>query len=44
MDDDNVHLRSKANKDAAEILLHRLLEIGQDGARGETSGKKRRLM
>jgi hypothetical protein len=27
VDDDNVHLRTKANKDAAEILLHRLLEI-----------------
>jgi hypothetical protein len=44
VDDDNVHLRGKANKDAAEILLHRLLEIRHDGARGETCGKKRRLV
>jgi hypothetical protein len=44
VDDDNVHLRSKVNKDAAEILLHRLLEIGREGGRGETSGKKRRVM
>jgi hypothetical protein len=29
VDDDNVHLRGKANKDAAKILCHRLLEIRQ---------------
>ncbi len=44
VDDDNVHLRGKANKDAAEIHCYRLFEIGRSGSRVDMSGKRRRLM
>jgi hypothetical protein len=44
VDDDNVHLRGKANKDAAKILCHRLMEIGRSGSRVDVSGKRRRLV
>jgi hypothetical protein len=44
VDDDNVHLRVKTNKDAAEILFHRLLETVRESGRGESSGKKRRMV
>ncbi len=45
--DDNVHLREIVNRKAAEILCHRLLEIGRleagASARLETSRKRLRL-
>ncbi len=44
VDNDNVHLSGKANKDAAEILLHRMLEIRRGGTRGDASGKRRRMV
>jgi hypothetical protein len=44
VDDDNVHLRARANKDAAENLSYRLLELGMSGLRVDGSGKRRRLM
>ncbi len=44
VDDDNVHLRARANKDAAENLSLRLLELGMSGQRVDGSGKRRRLM
>ncbi len=31
VDDDNVHLRWKANKDAAEMLFRRMMEPGRSG-------------
>ncbi len=33
--DDNVHLRETMNRNAAETLCHRLLEMGRIGSRME---------
>jgi hypothetical protein len=41
--DVNVHLRWKANKDAADMLYLRMLERGKSGWRADQSGKRRRL-
>jgi hypothetical protein len=41
MDDDNVHLRGKTKRSAAEILCHRLMKTGGTGARMEESGWSR---
>ncbi len=43
VDDDNMHLRWKANKDAAEMLFRRMTEIGRSGTRWDLSGKRKRL-
>jgi hypothetical protein len=43
VDDDNVHLRIRANKDAAENLYSRLLEIWKNGPRVDGSSKRRRM-
>jgi hypothetical protein len=43
VDDDNVHLRWKANKDAAEMLFRRMMELGRSGSRWDLSVKRRRL-
>jgi hypothetical protein len=40
---DNVHLRDITNRNAAETLCHRLLEMGRRGSRLEMSGKRTRL-
>ncbi len=40
---DNVHLRNITNRNAAETLCHRLLEMGRRGSRLEMSGKRTRL-
>ncbi len=44
VDDVNVHLRVRANKDAAENLYFRLLEIWRNGPRVDGSSKRRRVL